>query len=293
VEDVLLECALGKKTVNSGVSVVYEPAIALASFSLGHQVGHTVRFATGCVVEELRLEVVNKGAVKWSVSGPCAKLVHAGKGTTVAASTTTLIKLTSGEAKLFDVGSRVSVGSEDNSGAGYEVTAVDESADTITISPALSSAPSAGETVQGFLPTPSLAGDPLQGRLGRVEMDSAVLSISQASLTVRNEIKMLDDLLDDQDYPQGFIPGRRTVAGSVEAYFLREYLAHFRQAKSQTNVAINLIAGSTAGSILTVAFAQAQLNTPALSGDIEIKETLEFEGMPSSSFEDELSISYT
>lgn len=293
VEDVLLECALGAKTVNAGTSVVYTPAIALPSFSFGSRIGHVAMFASGCVVEELGLTITNKGALKWSGRGSCAKVVRAGETTTVADSTTTVIKLATGGAELIDVGSRVRIGSDDNSGDGFAVTAVDEAADAITVSPAMSGAPSTGETVRGFLPTASLGGAPLQGRLGQARIGSAVLTATQASLTISNEVKMIDDVLSDQDYPEGFIPGQRGVSGSLDLYFLREYLAHFRQAKKQTQLEINLHAGNLAGSILTINLPQAEMNTPTLSGDLEVKQTTEFKGMPSPAFEDELSITFT
>ncbi|MCF8043288.1 MAG: avidin/streptavidin family protein, partial [Desulfarculaceae bacterium] len=153
VEDVLLECALGDKAINAGASVVYAPAIVLPSFSFGHKLGHVVIFASGCVVEELGLTITNKGASKWTGRGSCAKVARAGKTTTTSGSTTTVIKLATGGSKLIDVGSRIEIGDDDNSGTGFAVTAVDEAADTITVSPVVGSAPESGETVRGFLPT--------------------------------------------------------------------------------------------------------------------------------------------
>lgn len=292
VEDVLLECALGSKTVNPGASVVYAPALVLPSFSLGARVGHVVKLASGCVVEELSLELANKGGLQWSARGSCAKVAQAGTTTTVDTSTTTVIKLADGGARLIDVGSRVQVGDDDNAGEGFTVTAEDEDNDTITVSPALGSAPASGATVQGFLPTPSLAGQPLEGRLGKVRFDSAVLVATSGKLTISNEVKMIDDVLSDEDYPQGFIPSKRGVSGSVELYFMREYLAHFRQAKRQARVAIELVAGKAAGAIFNINLPQAELSTPSLSGDLEVKQTTEFTGMPSTALEDEVTITY-
>ncbi len=292
-ESVLLEAALGLKTVNTGVSVVYSPAKTLPSFSLGVKIGHGVAFASGCVVTELALSITNKGAVKWTAKGNCARVMRAGTALTTTGSTTTLIALATGGAKLFNVGARVEIGGEDNSGSGYAITAVDTSADTITVTPALGTAPSSGETVLGFLPTASLIGDPLEGRLAQAKFDSAVLYATQASLTISKELKMVDDVLSDVDYPEGAIPGRRTIEGSLDLYYLREYLSHFTLAKNQTDVDVIILAGNTAGRILTINLPQAQLNTPKLAGNLEVSINTPFRGQPSAALEDEITVIYT
>ncbi|MBI5523367.1 MAG: hypothetical protein HY910_12120 [Desulfarculus sp.] len=293
VESVLLECLLGAKTINAGVSVVYAPALTLPSFSFGSKLGHVTRFAAGCLVESGKFSIVSKGGIKCSFSGPCRQVMQAGRASTVADSTTTVIKLEAGGAKLFDVGSRVQVGAANNAGAGYAVSAHDEVADTITITPALAQAPAADVAVQGYLPTPTLAGAPLEGRLGSVKFDTVAVSITSADLSITNKLNLLEDEVTPDDFPSGYVPGARSVKGDLSLYFLRKYLGHFRQAKNQADVAVALGGGNTAGSILTVSMAKGRLDTPEISASNDtLMSKLPFTAMGNAG-EDEISIAYT
>lgn len=293
VESVLLECAMGSKTITAGTSVLYSLIKNKPSFSLGNKLGHITRFVAGCLVESVKLSYVSKGGIKWSFSGPCRQVIQAGRASTVADSTTTVIKLESAGAKLFDVGSRVQVGAANNAGAGYAVTAYDEVADTITITPALAQAPAADVTVQGYLPTPTLAGAPLEGRLGSAKFDTVPVSITSADLTITNKLNLLENEVTPDDFPSGYKPVGRSVKGDLSLYLLRKYLGHFRQAKNQDNVAVTLGGGTTAGSILTVSMAKCRLDTPEISSDNDIlMSKLPFTAMGNAG-EDEISIAYT
>lgn len=293
VESVPLECLLGKKTVNAGVSVVYSPALNLPSFSFGNRLGHSTRFAAGCLVESGKLSITAKGGIKWSFSGPCRQVMQAGKATTIAGSTTTVLNLEAGEAKLFDVGARVQVDAANNTGAGYTVTDSDEVADTIAITPALAQAPASGVTVQGYLPTPTLAGAPLEGRLGSAQFDNVAVSITSADLTITNKLNMLEDEVTPDDFPSGYVPGARGVKGDLSLYFLRKYLGHFRQSRDQADVAVTLGGGTVAGSILTITNTHGRLDTPEISANNDtLMEKLPYTALGSVG-EDEISIAYT
>ncbi|MFH1033598.1 MAG: phage tail tube protein [Pseudomonadota bacterium] len=293
VEGVLLECLLGDKAVNAGVSVIYTPALALPSFSFASALGHTTRFAAGCLVESGKLSIVSKGGIKWSFSGPCRQVMQAGKASTVAGSTATVVKLEAGGAKLFDVGARVRVGDDTNTGAGYTVTAFDEVADSITVTPALASAPAVDVLVRGYLPTPTLAGHPLEGRLGSALFDAVGISITSADLTITNKLDMLEDEVTPDDFPSGYVPGMRSVKGDLSLYFLRRYLGHFRQAKNQADVLVTLGGGQVAGSILTVTTPKGRLDTPEISGSGDrLMSKLPYTALAGAG-EDEISIAFT
>lgn len=187
------------------------------------------------------------------------------------------------------------VGGDDNAGAGYTISDVDDAGDTITITPAMADAPDAGEVVEGHLPTPSIGGSPLQNRLARITLDGVVVAVKEGSLTISQEIKMIDDTVGDPeaDYPEGYIPGERSVEGSFTCYFLRPYLAHFRMARDQVPVNLVLSAGTEAGSRLAVTLAQTQINTPSIEGELEVTESVSFKGLATSAGEDEVAASFT
>jgi hypothetical protein len=294
VESVFLECLLGSKAIGAGASVTYSPALNLPSFSLASRLGHATRFAAGCLVESGKFSITSKGGIELSFSGPCRQVMQAGKATTVAGSTTTVIHLEAGGAKLFDLDTRVQVDTANNTGAGYTVSAYDEAADTITITPALAQAPASGVTVQGYLPTPTLAGSPLEGRLGSAKFDTVAVSITSADLTITNKINMLEDEVTPNDFPSGYVPGSRSVKGDLSLYFLRKYLAHFRQARNQADVVVALGGGAIAGSILTITNTKGRMDTPEISANNDtLMEKLPYTSLASAAGEDEISIVYT
>ena len=295
VEAVIMEAALGAKTVNAGASVVYSPALELPSLSLCYREGHTAAFALGCKVDSLKLNIKNKDAVGLEFAGSCKTVLRAGAEETVDGSTTEVLKLAAGGAKLFDAGSRVKVGAEDNSGTGYSVTAVDVSADTVAVSPALASAPAAGVAVSGFLPTASLAGAPVEGRsaAGRITLAGANLTIVSLDLEISNALKPDEDELTDDQYPSAIYEGRRQVTASISARFLRKYTAWFQQARSQEQGALAAVLGANAGGKLRLDLPRAVYDSPEMGGDeTQRTMTVKLTGLASASLEDEVAITY-
>ena len=64
------------------------------------------------------------------------------------------------------MGSRVVIGNNDNSGAGFEVTAVNEATKVLTISPEIAGAPAVDTLITPWVPTGSESGTLIHGRLG-------------------------------------------------------------------------------------------------------------------------------
>jgi hypothetical protein len=293
VEDVLWECALGKKTVNAGASVVYEPAIILPSFSLCFREGHTWNFVLGCKVAEAKLSLARKNFVALDFSGSFQKVLRAGTSETASGSTTTVIKLAAGGAKLFDVGSRVQVGGANNTAQGYAVTAYDEAAETITITPALAEAPAAGVAVTGYLPTGSLAGYKIEGVSGAVSLAGAELTVTGFEGALTNALAADEEEIEEAGFVTAIDEGVRAVGGAINARYRREYAAWFRRARSQTQGAVVVTGGTAAGKKIKLELSQAVMNTPATDGD-EMRRNISVAlvGLPTGSLEDEYKVTY-
>ena len=292
-EAALWEGFFGTETIVAATSVAYTPALTLPSLSIAYQVGHTTQFASGCVMNALGLELGAKDGFELSAEGMCKKVVTAGKGTTVAGSTDTVLNMTAGEAAHFEVGARIEVGDDDNTGAGYTISEVDTTADTVTVSTALSGgAPAAGVTVQGFLPTPTYSGDSLANNLAVVTLDGAPLLLESGKINFEQEIKMRDDLVTNEDYPVYFTPHNRKVGADLTAIFLREIAAKFTQARTQVQMPFVLTLDGGAGSKFTYSMSQSECNTPELSGDEDVIASFGVSGMPTTSGEDEASATF-
>jgi len=292
-EAAILKAALGAETVNAGASVVYTPALELPSFSLCFREGHSMRFVSGCVVENLALSLESKGALRMEASGKFKQALLAGSEETASGSTTTVINLAAGGARLFDAGAYVQVGSDDHAGQGYLITSVDEGADTITLDTALSGAPAAGVLVKGFLPAPSLGGAPVASQTGTLTLAGAQLLITSGTVTVANSIKMVEEEVSGESYPTGFSAGPRSVTGQLKCFFRRTYANLFRSARSQAEAALVLAAGEGAGQRLSVSLAKAMVDTPELAGEEFQRElSVAVTGLASAGGEDEISLTY-
>lgn len=293
VEGALMKCALGKETINAGVSVVYEPAMTLPIFSLCYREGHTVHFCVGCKVASWKPTLTKADLLALEFSGQCQKVLHAGTEETVAGSTTTVLNLAAGGAMLFSAGARVQVDAATNASAGYEITDTDVDADTITITPALASAPAAGVTVKGYLPIPSLAGHTVAGCTGTLTLAGASLTITGFEATLTNALSPDEEEITEAGYISGIDEGARAAQGTIKARFRRQYAAWFERARREVQGAVVMQAGPSAGKRIKLELPQAVMDTPSLSGD-EMRRNIDVAlvGLPTSALEDEIKVTY-
>jgi len=263
--DVLYESLMGTKTTTSGTSVAYSPALTKPSFTIWLKKGHTVFFATGCTVGKADLKIEPKGAVTWSMSGNFMQLGFAGTdaldGTASAADT----DITVDDAKKFTVNSMIQLANDDNSGAGYKVTAVNTSTNVIDISPALAVGDSDGAAVTGFLPTGSQTSSPLENRNSVVKIASSTLPVKSASLSITDQPFYIDDEISDDDYPVDYVETQRDIPVDLELYFRENDLKYFHDGLEGNEQAIEILCGSTTGTIMSVTGSKCVLSVPAVT----------------------------
>ena len=295
VEDALVHAALGTRNISAGTSVTYAPALELPSLTIAFREGHTTRWLAGAMVGELKLTISRSGAVRWDAKGVYQREAIAGTAETTDGSTTDTIHLESGAGRMFSAGARVKIGDDDNSGQGYLVTSVDTSSDTLSISPALSAAPSSGVVVTGFLPQPTLAGRPLEGHeaSGLITLDDVNLRVTGIELSIANDLTPDKDEITDTDYIGGVHEGRRHISAKVDARFLRSYASWFARAHEGVEGALNLGIGQEAGYKLRVAIPKAVMDTPETGGDESVRNiSVTLTALATTAGEDEITLSY-
>ena len=291
-EAALWEALCGTETVVASTSVTYSMAISLPSLSLAWKAGNITVFVMGAMATGLALRFGRSDGVELTFSGQFRKMVTAGKATTTSGSTTTEIKLASGEAKRFQAGARVEIGGDDNTGAGYGITAVDTASDTLTISPAMGTAPDSGVTVEGFLPTPSLSGAALPSANFVTSLGGASLLAKEGTININQEMKVVEAEGSDT-YPQAMLPGKRTVEADISAVFLARHAGLFNDAANQTQQAFSLTVDGGAGKNLVINLPQAELDIPTLSAETNLEHSVKITGLATSSGEDEFSAVFT
>jgi len=189
----------------------------------------------------------------------------------------------------------VKIGSDDNSGAGFQITAV--SGQNITLGASASWSDNAA--VIPFLPSATLAGSALYGTTGSLSLDGGSSTVSHISGSVQMATGV--DLFSRNfgaSIPSGVIlPEGRSVSGSLN--FLVEDNGNYAilrgEAANKTAQDLKLDIGTTAGSICRIEMPKAEIDTAPLSGgDGLIECTLNFTALTSTTIamEDEFKVTY-
>ena len=257
--------------------------------------------AVGATVNQLKLNMTNKGATQFDFSGGFMELKKAGKAELASDSSGVITLKAAGDYKKFSVGMLVKFYDvseeswEDNSGSGYTITVVNSTDNKITVTPAPSGEVTLADSdiVQGWLPAGTESGDAIESVYGSVEFDSGGVDVVGAEMTLNNNIKYLEDEITDSQYPSDYIADKRDVSCRTSMYLRTEDLGYFEDGKNNVEVEIDLKGGNAAGSYLTVNLPQAVGSVPAISGDLEKVLDIVWTALASSSLEDELSIAFT
>lgn len=267
-EDVLMECLFGTKTVNGGTSVVYSLANTKPSFSMWLKKDHTVFWAKGCTVNSFKVMDETKDGAKMEFSGQFMRTGQAGTDTLDGAAATTDTVISVDDAKKFSVGSFVefveSGVTYNNTNAGYEITAVSVSGGTVTITPGLETDLDDASTIQGWLPTGTEVGSPIEARTGAVTIDTVAFAHNSFELNISDEVKYLDDEITTDGYPDTYVEDTRSVSGTTSLYFRQEDVKYYYDGQNNTEKAIAFSIGTAAGSILTFDMAVNIFDVPSL-----------------------------
>ena len=93
----------------------------------------------GCHVTDASISVTKEGAVELTGTLTGCRAFNAGPSSVAAEAQTSATSITVEDAKMFFVGQKIqnTTKSDDNSGKGYAVTAVDERTNTLTVAPGM------------------------------------------------------------------------------------------------------------------------------------------------------------
>lgn len=267
-DDVLYEAFFGDKTVNDGTDVTYSQALEKPTFSMWFMQGNIMRFAKGCTATSLGLNVNNTGGVTQNWSGGLMWMGWCGTDALASAAAQSDTDIVVDDAKKFSVGARIynSTTDDDNSGAGYEVTAVDIDTNTLTIGTGVddSGGWSEDDVIAPFLPSTTEVGEPLANRLTVVDLGADTgKRIQTMDLTLNDPVQYIEDEVGTDDYPTEYLEQERDYSGTINLYLRKEDAKYFYEGLNDTELDVSIKFGDTAGK-------QAELNMPQTS--IEVPE---------------------
>lgn len=267
-------------TVNDG-EVVYslsDTQGVLGSVALIRNVDELVMDAvSGCWVEEVKITLSGGDEPKLAFSGGGATHIHT--------SATVLDGALSGEKDpiiddeyAVEVGSVIKIGSDDNSGAGHDVTAKVGTQLTITDN---ATADNDAE-ITPFTPTATTGGSPLAGISGALTIDTVAFPITQIEVTLKNNIKPINDEYGSAVVTD-VIEGKRNVSGSINCRARRDQVIELGNRKGFATRAIVVTAGSVAGALvsLSIPYAEIEFSPFEVPESDECTFSLPFRGLGS------------
>lgn len=262
-DDVLYECFFGTKTVNASTSVVYSQALTKPSFSMWLKKGHTVFFAKGCTVSQLSPNVTNTGGVNQEWSGGLMWMGWCAPDSMASSAAQSDTSITVNEAKKISVGARIynSTTDDDNSGSGYEVTAVDVSTNTLTLGTGISDSGgwSSSDVISPYLPSGTEVGTALANRTTTVDIGTDTdKTIQSLDLTLSDPVQYIEDEISTEGYPTDYLETERDYSGTLNLYFRKAEAKYFYDGFNDTELDVSINYGDTAGK-------QAELNLPQTS----------------------------
>jgi hypothetical protein len=267
--DVLYESLMGHKTTNAGVSIVHDQDLSKPSFSLFVKKSHTVLFASGCTVSQAKVAVTNKGAVQWDMSGQFFKMGWVGTDALSGIEAAAQTELSVVNAKKFCIGGLIKNGTSTNDptngGAGFKITDVSYTGNTITVTPAV---PSGGwakdDVIEPFLPVGVIVGSPIESRNTAVSVDSAPSTIKTMEITINDAAKYMDDEITTSGYVESYVEDDRSITGTLGLRFRKAELAKFYEGLQGSNVAWSLVFGTGAGCRMKIDMSKVNMEVPKI-----------------------------
>jgi hypothetical protein len=293
----LLYAWYGRFTQNAGVDVTYQhyrlfnPRDPVVYLSVIVKKYFTVEFITGAWVNEGGFKGTSGKIQAINLSGYFMKKARAGTAkldTSIDGTVTpvTTIPLKEAEAyKRFDADSYIVVGTDDNSGEGFLVTAVDKATNTLTIDGGVTTVQNADAEIKGWSPVPAILGERLTTRNGWMNVNTGEagqrkLGITEFDFKVDNGFKANEEEMNDTDYTASTSRTGRKVTLNVSRYFRLEDIGFDYDIMQQTPITYELNIGKEPGRIVQVTGSNLRTQKKNESGKEEKKVGIDFKCHP-------------
>ena len=296
-EDMLLKSLMGAKTVNSGVSVVYSPALIKPSFSMWLRKDHTVFSLSGCTVGSAKFSLATTDGAKIELSGQGMVMGWAGTDETaslIASGATSIPVL---DAKKYTVGMYIEFEEDgdilNNTAAGYRITAVNTDTNVLTIATGgVEEEIASGSIVRGWLPAGTEVGSPLSARKGYAKIDAVNVPVQSLDCSISDSPKYLDDEITISGYVEDYAETERSISGNMALYFRQDDVGYFDDGLNDISKALNMVVGDTAGSIIDIAMIKTSLSVPSITeSDPTVALSVPYQALGDEG-EDSLTITY-
>lgn len=272
MEDALLLALFGTKTIVGATSVTYSQAIKKPSGSLWIQYDHTVLFGRGVTVSQATSSAANNGAKMVEFSGQFMQLGVVGTQDLAAAITATDTTFEVDDASCYNVGGLVEFYDvsadtvDDNTSAGYTITAVNLTTNVITTS-AIGSSFDIDDICRPWLPAATEVGSPIENRKTIVSINSVNKNVTKFDITLNDPCVYQENEITISDYVEAYVEDERNISGSIGVKWRRNDTAFFTDNVVGAEIPLSLVVGTVAGSIFTENYPKCSIDVPTTSDD--------------------------
>lgn len=238
------------------------------SASVWLQIDHSVFFASGAVVTQCQLPMNKSGGQHADFTLQFRKMGWAGRSYLNETPTSGTLSVATSKgtaaAQGYSVGAIVqnSTRADDNNGAGYTVTAVDETNGTITVSPAPSGW-AKDDRIDPWLPAGEEVGTPLESADLRVFVGGVTGKLTEGNITLGTPTAFASEIGDE--YPGENADNLRQLTMDNGIYFRAEDIIEFKRGYDGYDLRVDVVLGNKAGTTLSLAMPRVRFQMPSMA----------------------------
>ena len=227
----------------------------------------TLQAVQGCHVTDASISVTKEGAVELTGTLTGCRVFNAGPSSVAAEAQTSATSITVEDAKMFFVGQKIqnTTKSDDNSGKGYAVTAVDERTNTLTVAPGISGAWAVDDVVTWWMPYGPAIGNELENADSVIRIDGTAGKMRSYTIKFSTPTEFTDELGDR--FPGQPIDTMRASSVDFEYYMRNDAAKRLREGSEGKEVRFDAEFGSEEGRKVVVACPRIKNKMPAINAD--------------------------
>lgn len=257
-------------------SKVYSQAVCANSYSLAINKGETWFWFKGCTINSASFTGAVNGYINLSYEGAYMQKFMAGVATYVshtggtASPAVVTLGLTSNgvkQANLFSVGARIwnKTQKDSNTNVGYTITAVDTTANTITLESTTLTGWTAADRLEGFMPVGTVTGETQTAKYTEVYFDGVKQAPKGFDISVGTPKIYIEDEITT-DAISDFVSDMRDINGTVTSYFRGYELVKFVEADADVKKKIEARLGDgDTGSTVWLVLPKCTVQTPTIT----------------------------
>ena len=259
-------------TAASGASVslksrAFVQALCRPNVSAWIVIDKTLQAVQGCHVTDVSISATKEGAVELTGTLTGCRVFNARPSSVGAEAQASAASIVVEDAKVFFTGQKIQnvTKSDDNSGKGYAVTAVDKRTNTLTVAPGISGAWAVDDVVTWWMPYGPAIGNELENADSVIRIDGTAGKMRSCTIKFSTPTEFTDELGDH--FPGQPIDTMRASSVDFEYYMRNDAAKRLREGSEGKEVRFDAEFGSEEGRKVVVSCPRIKNKMPGINGD--------------------------